>query len=274
MTRPVAFGTPRWLLPACALPALVFFAAFWLLPVARLVSLPAEKGWTTYFVVLTDARYLQSMLNTLALSLAVTATTLALGGAVGVYLARRRFIGRGVLISLLTLPLSFPGVIIGFFVILLGGRQGLIPNLGASVGIGGLTFAYGLLGLFLAYVYFSLPRAIAAYTAAAEAMDVQLEEAARALGASRLAITRDVWLPQLAPTTLACGAILFATAMGAFGTAFTLASKYEVVPITIYNEFTNYANFALAASLSIALGLVTWAVLFAARMLGADARTT
>ena len=62
--------------------------------------------------------------------------------------------------------------------------------------------------------------------------------------------------------------------MGAFGTAFTLASKYEVVPITIYNEFTNYANFALAASLSIALGLVTWAVLFAARMLGADARTT
>ena len=51
--------------------------------------------------------------------------------------------------------------------------------------------------------------------------------------------------------------------MGAFGTAFTLASKFEVVPITIYNEFTNYANFALAASLSIALGLVTWAVLFA-----------
>ena len=60
-------------------------------------------------------------------------------------------------------------------------------------------------------------------------------------------------MPQLAPTTLACGAILFATSMGAFGTAFALASKYEVLPITIYNEFTNYANFALAASLSIAL---------------------
>ena len=41
----------------------------------------------------------------------------------------------------------------------------------------------------------------------------------------------------------------FATAVGAFGTAFTLASQYEVLPITIYNEFTNYANFALAASL-------------------------
>ena len=262
----VSVGTPRWLLAGCAAPAFAFFTAFWLLPVARLVALPAEKGWATYFVVLTDGRYLQSMLNTLLLSLAVTATTLVLGGAVGVYLARRRFAGRRVLLSMLTLPLSFPGVIVGFFVILLGGRQGVVPNLGAHFGLEGLTFAYGLLGLFLAYLYFSLPRAIATYTAAAESMDMQLEEAARALGASRLRITRDVWLPQLAPTSVATGAILFATAMGAFGTAFTLASKYEVVPITIYNEFTNYANFALAASLSIALGLVTWAVLFAARM--------
>ena len=158
---------------------------------ARLVSLPAERGWKTYFVVLTDGRYLQSMVNTLLLSLAVTAVTLVLGGAVGIYLARRRFRGRGVLLSLLTLPLSFPGVIVGFFVILLGGRQGLVPNLGASIGLSGLAFAYGLLGLFLAYLYFSLPRAIATYTAAAEAMDMQLEEAARALGASRLRITRN-----------------------------------------------------------------------------------
>ncbi len=102
---------------------------------------------------------------------------------------------------------------------------------------------------------------------------MQLEEAARALGAGRLRITRDVWLPQLAATSVATGAILFATAMGAFGTAFTLASKYEVVPITIYNEFTNYANFALAASLSIALGLVTWAVLFVARVSVGDVRS-
>jgi putative spermidine/putrescine transport system permease protein len=43
------------------------------------------------------------------------------------------------------------------------------------------------------------------------------------------------------------------------------ATKFEVLPITIYSEFTNYANFALAASLSIALGLVTWVVMYLAR---------
>ena len=253
------------ILSLCAAPAVTFFAAFWLLPVVQLLVLPSKKGWDTYFAVLTNSRYLQSLLNTVSLSLVVTLLTLLLGAMAGIVLARQFFKGRQLLLSLLTLPLSFPGVIIGFFIILLGGRQGLVADLTDWAGFGRTTFAYGLTGLFLGYLYFSLPRAIATYTAAASAMDAQLEEAARSLGASRWQVARDVWLPELAPTTMACGAIIFATCMGAFGTAFTLASKFEVLPITIYNEFTNYANFALAASLSITLGLITWLVLFVTR---------
>jgi putative spermidine/putrescine transport system permease protein len=254
--------TQSRLLGVCVAPAAVFFAAFWLLPVVRLLALPATKGWSTYFVVLTDGRYLQSLLNTLGLSVLITLVTLLIGGLVGITFARQNFIGKHVLLSLLTLPLSFPGVIIGFFIILLGGRQGLVADLTEWLGMGRSTFAYGLSGLFLGYLYFSLPRAIATYTAAASAMDPQLEEAARSLGASRWQVAKDVWMPELAQTTIACGAIIFATSMGAFGTAFTLASKFEVLPITLYNEFTNYANFALAASLSLTLGLITWLTLF------------
>lgn len=257
----------RRVMAFCAAPAVAFFAAFWLLPVVQLLALPSKNGWETYFTVLTNSRYLQSLVNTVSLSLIVTLCTLVLGAMVGIVLGRQAFKGRQLLLSLLTLPLSFPGVIIGFFIILLGGRQGLVADVTEWAGFGRTTFAYGLTGLFLGYLYFSLPRAISTYTAAAGAMDGQLEEAARSLGASRLQVARDVWLPELAPTTLACGAIIFATSMGAFGTAFTLASKFEVLPITIYNEFTNYANFALAASLSITLGLMTWLVLFATRHL-------
>lgn len=255
----------RALLLACSAPAVAFFAAFWLLPAGLLLALPAREGWRTYFATLTDALYLQSLLQTLALSLAVTLATLLIGAVMGIALARHRFAGRGLLLSLLTLPLSFPGVIIGFFIILLGGRQGALADLSVALGGERITFAYGLLGLFLGYLYFSLPRAIASYTAAAEALDPHLEEAARSLGGNGWRVARDVWWPQLLPTTLACGAIVFATSVGAFGTAFTLSSKFEVLPITIYNEFTNYANFALAASLSISLGLITWLVLWLSR---------
>lgn len=259
------------LLVACAAPAAVVFAAFWLLPMAELLWLPATKGAATYWAVLTEPRYLRSLLQTTLLSSVVTLVALAVAAAVGVCLGRSRFVGRRLLLSVLTLPLSFPGVIVGFFVILIGGRQG--PFAEATEALFGerITFAYGLTGLFLAYLYFSLPRAIASFTAVAERWDGELEEAARSLGAGRWQIARDVWLPALQPTAVAVGAILFATSMGAFGTAFTLASRFEVLPITIYNEFTNYANFALAASLSIALGLMTWAVLFLTRQFGAAA---
>ena len=94
-----------------------------------------------------------------------------------------------------------------------------------------------------------------------------LEEAARALGAPAWRVMRDVLLPGLAPALLASGAICFATAMGAFGTAFTLATDIDVLPMTIYTEFTLNANIAGAAGLSIVLGLVTWAILFFARTL-------
>lgn len=255
-------------LAACAAPAAALFGAFWLLPMAELALLPASKGWDTYFVVLTQPRYLASLLQTTALSAAVTLVSLALAATVGLHLGRHRFPGRRLLLALLTLPLSFPGVIVGFLVILVGGRQGSFADLTDALGAGRITFAYGLTGLFLAYVYFSLPRAIASFTAVVERLEPDLEEAARTLGASGLRIARDVWWPALQPTALAAGAILFATAMGAFGTAFTLASRFEVLPITIYNEFTNYANFALAASLSLALGLLTWAVLLLAQRLG------
>ena len=72
-------------------------------------------------------------------------------------------------------------------------------------------------------------------------------------------------LPALAPALIASGAMCFATSVGAFGTAFTLATDIDVLPMTIYTEFTLNANVATAAALSVVLGVVTWAVLMLAR---------
>ena len=103
--------------------------------------------------------------------------------------------------------------------------------------------------------------------ATAEKLDKSLEEAAKSLGASPYRIIMDIIIPALKPGLIASGAICFATSMGAFGTAFTLATNIDVLPMTIYTEFTLNANIAGAASLSIVLGLVTWVALFIARSL-------
>ena len=120
-------------------------------------------------------------------------------------------------------------------------------------------------GLFLGYLYFSIPRVIVTVMAAAAKLDAALEEAARSLGASPWQVMRDIVAAGAGAGLIAAGAMCFATSMGAFGTAFTLATDIDVLPMTIYTEFTLNANMVTAAALSIGLGLVTWLVLALAR---------
>ena len=245
------------------MPLLAFAAAFFVLPLAQLVLVAGSgpNGAAEYLAILTNPRHFRTLVSTLALSAGVTLATLALGTVVALFLSRTRFFGRALLVSLLTLPLAFPGVVVGFMIILLAGRQGLIGALSQSAGLEKIVFAYSMGGLFAGYLYFSLPRVLVTLMAAAEKLDPALEEAARSLGAGRLAVLRDVTLPGLSPALIASGAIAFATAMGAFGTAFTLATRIDVLAMTIYTEFTLNANFATACALSLALGLITWGVL-------------
>ena len=243
-----------WLL-GLMLPCAAVFLVFFEIPLTRLLLIggSGELGWAAYSAAFTEPRYLRSMLSTVVLSALVTLTTLVISSIAGVFLARHEFAGRQVLTAMLTLPLAFPGVVIPLATELLVGER--------------MVFAYSMAGLFVGYIYFSIPRTILTVMAAAEKLDPQLVEAARSLGASHWHILRDVLIPGLQPALLAAGAICFATSMGAFGTAFTLATRIDVLPMIIYTEFTLQANIAMAAALSFVLGLLTWAALAFARTL-------
>lgn len=250
-------------LTICMLPLAIFTLAFLAIPIGRLILASGESdaGWAIYLQILQTPRYLSTLMQTVVVSLAVTVAALAISTTAGLYLVRNRFTGRNVLLSILTLPLAFPGVVVGFMIILLGGRQGLVNQILP----GHWVFAYSITGLFLGYLYFSIPRVLLTVMAAAEKIDPALEEAAKTLGAPAHRIVLDVLLPALAPALIAAGAIAFATAMGAFGTAFTLATDIDVLPMVIYTEFTLSANIAMASALSVVLGLVTWVLLLIAR---------
>ncbi|MBX8477248.1 ABC transporter permease [Pseudomonas cichorii] len=270
--RPGRF--PRFSLrPSAAValaPAMAVLLAFWLLPLAHLIILGGQNPegvGSGYWQILSSAQYLGSLAQTCLLAVVVTLAALLVGGISGVFLARQRFFGRSALVALLTFPLAFPGVVVGFLVILLAGRQGIFAALGLELAGERWIFAYSLTGLFIGYLYFSIPRVILTVMAACESLDLSLEEAAHSLGAGHWRVVCDVIVPGLTPALVSCGAICFATSMGAFGTAFTLGTRLNVTPVAIYNVFTNYANFTVAAALSVILGAVTWAVLLLARRL-------
>ncbi|QJQ97165.1 ABC transporter permease [Halomonas sp. PA5] len=262
--------------PRCAallalIPVLTFFCAFWLLPFTRLVAMGLEpdknSGEMAYWAIIVHPQYLYSLLSTLMVSIIVSLLAVATAGLAGFFLARNHFYGKGMLVAMLTFPLAFPGVVVGFLVIMLGGRQGALAQVSMMLFGERWIFAYSLAGLFVGYLYFSIPRVITTVMAACEKLDVSLEEAARSLGASPWRVVRDVIVPGLAPALISTGALCFATSMGAFGTAFTLGTRMSILPLNIYGEFTNYANFSMAAALSVMLGVVTWVSLFLARRL-------
>lgn len=265
---------PRQTLSWMLLPALLFFAAFWLLPFATLIALGSQPDNSThinaYWAVLSRPQYLESLGITLLLSLLVSLTAVAISAVVACFLARHDFAAKSLLLAILTFPLAFPGVVVGFLVVMLAGRQGLLAQLGLALVGERWMFAYSPGGLFVGYLYFSIPRVVMALVAACEKLDPTLEEAARSLGASQWRVICDVIIPGLAPALIASGALCFATSMGAFGTAFTLGTDLNVLPLTIYGEFTNYANFATAAALSVVMGGVAWLALILARKLAVE----
>jgi putative spermidine/putrescine transport system permease protein len=261
--------TFTWL---CLLPLAVVTIAFFVLPMLRLMvtGVSGPQGFAAYATILTEPRYRATLINTVVLAAATTIVSLVIATIAGLFLQRHRFAGRSVLVAMLTFPLAFPGVVVGFMIILLAGRQGLLGDITLALFGDKVVFAYSLQGLLLGYLYFSIPRVILTIMAAVEKLDPSLEEAARALGANPWAVHRDVILPALRPAFIASGAIAFATAMGAFGTAFTLATNIDVLPMLIYTEFTLSANIAVSAALSVGLGLVAWAVLALARSFGGN----
>src|ERR1700720_1304985 len=146
----------------CFAPLAALAAAFFLLPMARLILTGAsgEQGLRAYAAILLDPRYRATLLNTVSLAAATTIVTLVIATISGLFLQRHRFPGHALLVAMLTFPLAFPGVVVGFMIILLAGRQGLVGDLTLRLFGSKQVFAYSLQGLFLGYLYFSIPRVI------------------------------------------------------------------------------------------------------------------
>lgn len=176
----------------------------------------------------------------LALSLKVagcaTAINLVLGVGAGFLFARVRFPGRDLLDTLLTLPMVLPPTVLGYYLLVLIGRQGWIGAwLQERFGIN-LVFTWQ--GAVLAASIVAFPLVFKPARAAFEAVDGQLEQAARVLGISETAIFFRVSLPLAWRGILAGMLLAFARALGEFGATLMVAGsipgKTQTLSIAVY----------------------------------------
>lgn len=158
------------------------------------------------------------------IAMAVLATLLMLppGILVGWLLARRRFPGRVLLETLVSLPLVMPPVATGLLLLTLVAPAGPVGRLLARAGIH-VVFTWK--GVVLAMAVMGLPLVVRSVRAGVEQVDGRLEAVASTLGAPPWRVFYSITLPLALPGVLA-GAILgFARALGEFGATIMIAGS-------------------------------------------------
>ena len=195
----------------------------------------------------------ESLITTLLLSLKIAGTATLLnyvfGTAAGFVLARGRFVGRGLLDTLLMLPMVLPPTVMGYYLLVVFGRNGTVGAwLKDNFGIN-LIFTWQ--GAVIAAAVVTFPLVFKPARAAFEEVSPQLEQAARVLGLNEWAVFFRVSLP-LAWRGILAGATLMI--------AGSIPGKTQTLSVAIY-EAVQAGDDALANGLVVLVSAVCIAVL-------------
>lgn len=174
----------------------------------------------------------------LTLKVAGWATFFATLAGIGVayLLVRCRFPGREVVDALMTLPMVMPPTVLGYYLLVLVGRRGVIGEwLNDSLGI---TLIFTWQGAVLAAAIVAFPLVYKGARAALEGVEHQFEQAARVLGQSEFEVFVRVTLPLAWRGILAGAMLAFARALGEFGAtlmvAGSLPGRTQTLSIAVY----------------------------------------
>jgi sulfate transport system permease protein len=247
----------RWLLIGFAM---VFLALFLIVPLVAVFAEAFEQGWTVYVSAVREPDAIAAIkLTLLTAGIAVPLNTL-FGIAAAWAIAKYRFYGKNVLITLIDLPFAVSPVISGLIFVLLFGSQGL---LGPWLEQHDINIIFAVPGIVLATLFVTFPFVARELIPVMQTLGKEEEEAALSLGANGWQTFFRVTLPNV-KWGLLYGIILCnARAMGEFGAVSVVSGHIRgltnTVPLHVeilYNEYNFVAAFAVASLLAV-LALVT-----------------
>jgi molybdate transport system permease protein len=208
--------------------------------------------------------------DAILVSLKTNATAFAIMIAVGTpfayALARRRFLGRSVVITLVEVPLVMPPAVAGLGLLVAFGRFGL---LGHTLTVLGIDLAFTQAAVVLAILFVASPFYIRGAIAAFEAVDPTLIDVAGTLGAGPVRRMLRVAMPLASGGLGAAAAVAFARGIGEFGATILFAGSFagstQTLPLAVYSLFDPNPDQAIA--IGVLLIIVSAAILLASKLL-------
>jgi molybdate transport system permease protein len=153
----------------------------------------------------------------------------------------------------------------GYLLLVLFGHQGVIGHALETVGV---VFAFRWTGAALAAAVMAFPLMVRPIRLSIEAIDLEIEDAARSLGASTWARLRRVTLPLAAPGLIAGAVLGFARALGEFGATITFVAAIPGETLTLPSAIYEATQSPGGEVRTLTLCAISLVISFAAVMLG------
>lgn len=200
-------------------------------------------------------------------SLAALAIIVLIGTPAAYFLATRDFRGRSVVVTLIELPLVLPPAVAGIALLASLGPKGI---LGSALEDAGITLVLQTAGVIVALTFVAAPFYLRQAQEAFAAVDRNLLDAARTLGASEARAFGRVAVPCAGQGLTAGMALAWGRALGEFGATLMFAGSFpgitQTVPLAIFAKFST--DFPAALALSAVLVIVSAALLLSVKLIG------
>lgn len=254
---------PKWVRILLIGAATIFLGIFVAAPVIAVFSQALSKGLGAYLMAIQKPDALAAIRLTLLVALIAVPINTVFGVAAAWLIAKYRFRGRDLLITLIDLPFSVSPVVAGLVFVLLFGNQ---SSLGKTLAANDIKIIFATPGIVISTVFITFPFVAREVLPVLQAGGGNDEEAALTLGASGWQTFWRVTLPKI-KWALLYGVILCnARAMGEFGAVSVVSGhirgQTNTIPLhaeILYNEYDFVGAFAMASLLTL-LALVTLAV--------------
>jgi len=213
-------------------------------------------------MMLSDVEW-QAVLLSLQVSTLAVICSLPFGIAMAWILARCQFPGKSLLDSIIHLPLVLPPVVIGYLLLVVMGRRGLIGEW--LYNWFGFSFSFSWRGAALASAVVAFPLMVRAIRLSLEAVDKRLELAAKTLGASSWRVFATITLPLSLPGIIVGIVLAFARSLGEFGATITFVSNIpgetRTIPLAMYTLIETPGAEGAAARLCVLAIILSLAAL-------------
>ncbi len=198
----------------------------------------------------------------LRVGFSATAISLVVGTIAGWLMASREFPGRRWAMALVMLPLVLPPTVLGYYLLVLIGSDGVLGEIWQAVF--GAPLVFTIKAAILAACVSTIPIVARQLAAAFAETDQEVTEAALIDGAGTPALFLHIHLPQIRQPLIAAGTIAFARAIGDFGATLMVAGnipgRTQTASIAIW-DLMNSGNETQALILVILISLVSLLVL-------------